>query len=1006
MRKGVFIILIILFCQIGKAQTILYNQNFGSGTAFPAGWTASGAQSTNLTVNTSSSSSGYTLPTGTNASGNSNVTDGYPNSTLGTSILTVAGVISTSGQSGIKVTYGARKTNAYTGAITFEWSSNGTTWTAITYTDVTNNASWKAINGGSAITLPAGADNQANLRFRWTFVRTNTSGNYRIDDFIVYTGSLATPTFTELVTPKYIGSQRGAGTNNAHTTIAVCFQMDNLTANTTYNFRCSFCLATDAAAATPGAGNIWSTTTSAFVAASTNSFTITTNSVGSTLPFWIYLEPTGNARFATTVTNLVVRIMYSTAAFTALTPFNQTSVITPIDVSSTAASAGTTDDGAFLKLTGVSGFSGKYALVFSNTAGTGNPLFSYQFRSTTPTQSNQTELPVAINDIYRQAGTSAIGDAPQVIPIGANNPSGVQRVEIRNSDNSIFAYFTKTNGIWDDGTTTQNTTTIARTAVQTISLLKGVYDDVGIYGDLTEAGNMTVTGTLDISGTSGLSIATNTLTLNGIITSSSILTGSSTSNLTISGTTAATVGTLNFASGSQTLSTLTMDRTGVTGTAALLGSSNDLTTTNLVLNNGILTTGNNLLTVTNVSGSASAASAWAANSTEAQLQTSFVALCDGSGNPITDTTGVKGFKIKSVGSTEKIIPIGYNYSSTPNRMALKDEAANTADDYTITLFKGDILGTPKPRVNRIWHIKKATSASTNISMKLYFFKRTALYGSATNDEIEDGFIWNDARLLHRVYANTIPNGGFTNTSSGVGTDVIDFTGSITPTEVYAAYTFGVSGDNTAAQTKNGITDFSGISYFSVANVENFILPVTIVNLKAYQQGTAIKIDWTALTENNVARYEVQRAANTLDFTAIGTQAASAVFAQEKNYSFTDLLPLNGNNYYRISAIDKDGKVIVSNIVMVTVGNGKEGISIYPNPVKGKAATIQFTNMKQGKYNIVVYSASGTKLLQKTIEHVGGSAAYQFILPQSLASGMYHLRIMGDAIKVEKNLLVE
>lgn len=526
---------------------------------------------------------------------------------------------------------------------------------------------------------------------------------------------------------------------------------------------------------------------------------------------------------------------------------------------------------------------------------------------------------------------------------------------------------------------------------------------------ITQAKDVTVSNTCTLS--TVLAINGNTLTLNGTITGSGTLTGSTASNLTINGSTTS-VGTLNFTSGAQTqtLGTLTMNRTGVTGTAALLGSGSDLTTTNLVLNNGILTSGNNLLTVTNVSGSARAATVAFTNDRDTtDLKQSFVALCDGSNNPVTDTTGTKGFKIKSVGTTEKIIPIGYSYNTAPNRISLKDELGNTADDYTITLFKGDILGTPKPRVNRIWHIKKATSASTNISMKLYFFKRTALYGSATNDELEDGFIWSDARLLHRVYANTIPNGGFTNTSGGVGgaADVIDFTPRTSYTEIYAAYTWGISPDNTyPSPPADGIRDFSGISYFSVANVYNFILPVTIVNLKAYQQGSAIKIDWTSLTENNVARYEVQRAANTLDFTAIGTQDASPAYAPEKNYSFTDLLPLNGNNYYRISAIDKDGKVIVSNIVMVTVGKGKEGISIYPNPVKGRAATIQFTNMQQGKYNVMVYSASGTKLLQKTIEHLGGSAAYQFILPQSFASGMYHVMIMGDTIKVQKNLLVE
>ncbi|HRH48331.1 MAG TPA: hypothetical protein PLP23_06255 [Panacibacter sp.] len=573
-----------------------------------------------------------------------------------------------------------------------------------------------------------------------------------------------------------------------------------------------------------------------------------------------------------------------------------------------------------------------------------------------------------------------------------------------NNTGAVFS--PKTRAVYFSGTVAQ---TIGGTQSTTFDYLI----NSNTTADVSMLQNVTVNQKITLQTNSVLAINGKTVTLNATVDNTvgnaGTFRGSTSSNMFIGGS-GSLFGTLLFTPTAQILDSLTMDRTGVTGTAALLGANNDLVTTNLVLNNGILTSGNNLLTVTNVSGSARAATVAFTNDRDTtDLKQSFVALCDGSNNPVTDTTGAKGFKIKSVGTTEKIIPIGYSYNTAPNRISLKDELGNTADDYTITLFKGDILGTLKPRVNRIWHIKKATTGSTNISMKLYFFKRTALYGSATNDELEDGFIWSDARLLHRVYANTIPNGGFTNTSGGVGgaADVIDFTPRTSYTEIYAAYTWGISPDNTyPSPPADGIRDFSGISYFSVANVYNFILPVTIVNLKAYQQGSAIKIDWTSLTENNVARYEVQRAANTLDFTTIGTQDASPAYAPEKNYSFTDLLPLNGNNYYRISAIDKDGKVIVSNIVMVTVGKGKEGISIYPNPVKGRAATIQFTNMQQGKYTIVVYSALGTKLLQKTIEHVGGSAAYKFILPQNFASGMYHVMIMGDTIKVQKNLLVE
>ena len=114
MKKNLLLLFLYLSCfQLLPAQvTILYSQDFGSGTSFPSGWSASGAQSGNLSVNTTSPSStgGYTLPSGNAASGNSNVADGNTTPSTGTAILTVQGVISTVGKTGIKVSYGARQT--------------------------------------------------------------------------------------------------------------------------------------------------------------------------------------------------------------------------------------------------------------------------------------------------------------------------------------------------------------------------------------------------------------------------------------------------------------------------------------------------------------------------------------------------------------------------------------------------------------------------------------------------------------------------------------------------------------------------------------------------------------------------------------------------------------------------------------------------------------------------------------------------------------------------------
>lgn len=213
MRRILAILLLVMSLgfQPGWSQVTIYSENFGTINvnasqliAGPPTWDRSGPQATNITLNTSAASSGSFFGGVITGSGGANLADGASTPAAGTAIVTVSG-ISTTNYQNIQIGYIARKTAAYTGTITLEWSNDGSNWNTISFTDVTNNATWTAINGGNWIYLPAGADNQANLQLRWTFVRSNTSGNYRIDDFTVRgvlmgsntitTGSVNTPPF-------------------------------------------------------------------------------------------------------------------------------------------------------------------------------------------------------------------------------------------------------------------------------------------------------------------------------------------------------------------------------------------------------------------------------------------------------------------------------------------------------------------------------------------------------------------------------------------------------------------------------------------------------------------------------------------------------------------------------------------------------------------------------------------------------------------------------------------
>lgn len=265
-------------------------------------------------------------------------------------------------------------------------------------------------------------------------------------------------TVTELVVPKYFGSKTAASTNNARTAFAVCLKIDGLTPNTVYDIKPAVGLVTEAPTVY-GAGNSWNGT--AFTGTTNLMAYFTTDASGSSGTFWVFIQPTGNAsRFdAGQQHNVRLGWVVTGGTMPSSPLFVGTKILTALDIAVTARTPATTDDGCFLKGSCLAPSNGKYMLMFDNVAGTGDPLFAYMIRPALPTQSANSELPTAINDIYMQAGGSAAGDYPAVIPIGANNANGVRRVESRNPDNTVFAFNTSANGVWPSGA---NTTTALR----------------------------------------------------------------------------------------------------------------------------------------------------------------------------------------------------------------------------------------------------------------------------------------------------------------------------------------------------------------------------------------------------------------------------------------------------------------------------------------------------------------------------------------------------------------
>lgn len=208
--------------------------------------------------------------------------------------------------------------------------------------------------------------------------------------------------------------------------------------------------------------------------------------------------------------------------------------------------------------------------------------------------------------------------------------------------------------------------------------------------------------------------------------------------------------------------------------------------------------------------------------------------------------------------------------------------------------------------------------------------------------------------------------------------------------------------NAATVKVTGLTTFSP---YALANIDG-PLPVQFGNVKAYQQGGGIKIDWTNLTESQVANYKVERSSDGQNFTALGTVNPLRNDGNRADYSFLDAAPLPGTNFYRIQSLEFDGKKLYSIVIRVNPKGGATDISLYPNPVTGNKFSMQATALPKGSYTIRVINAGGQQVYSQSLNHTsGGSITESVQLPATIKTGMYTLQLSGGPVNITKAFII-
>ena len=173
------------------------------------------------------------------------------------------------------------------------------------------------------------------------------------------------------------------------------------------------------------------------------------------------------------------------------------------------------------------------------------------------------------------------------------------------------------------------------------------------------------------------------------------------------------------------------------------------------------------------------------------------------------------------------------------------------------------------------------------------------------------------------------------------------------------------------------------------------LPVKLTGFKGENKGSINKLSWTTATEINNSGFELQRSSDGVNFPKIAfvdSKGRNGNSNTDLNYSFEDMNPFPGNNYYRLKQIDINGRFEYSKVVLLKQAKPNEITvkSIFPNPVF-ENLNITINSSINERVSIVVANIEGKILMSVKTQLTRGDNQIS-LLSGSLTAGVYFIRI--------------
>jgi hypothetical protein len=307
---------------------------------------------------------------------------------------------------------------------------------------------------------------------------------------------------------------------------------------------------------------------------------------------------------------------------------------------------------------------------------------------------------------------------------------------------------------------------------------------------------------------------------------------------------------------------------------------------------------------------------------------------------------------------------------------------------TSVTFPAGVLntGTTNVAMNRYWNVTPISQPITTVEVLFPFSQQDISDIGGSIPAVTSHTNLKFYKMGTGVNPN--PASGFAGATAGnTATYAYSATTASTTT-----WTYSTSGNTRFARFL--VTSLSGGGGFGSTTTP---LPLNVIWFKGTARGNAVSLDWEVANEKGLKEYVIERSANGLDYepmSIVGSQnLASHV------YNTIDKKPYQGNNYYRLSVVNKDGSRQIAAFTHVYLDRGTV-LNIYPNPAKDELH-IAMTGKAAGAATLQLLDMNGRVVLT-TVLHKADNT----IDLKSFAKGIYLLRLVNGQEMIHQKLMIQ